>query len=367
MSTEEREIIKRRECLDILPMDSGETKRKLEAIRQFQAVVKANTIEGHDYGVIPGTNKPTLLKPGAEKIVKLLNLHDDYDVLEKVEDWDKPFFHYLIKCRLSDIASGVPVSAGIGSCNSMESKYRFRWVVKDDLPKGMGDTEVALLKSKGGMKTLFEPEFALDKRETEGKYGKPEAYWKDWEAAIVSGKAKRTSKKLGKKTFDGYERAVDTTLYQVANDDIFSQVNTLLKMAKKRALVDAALSVGRLSDLFTQDMEDSLPPDVAEAVPAEEIVDEGGNGGQRSAAPQEHKTITHPDDPISEKQLGLVMKLYDGLVKHGQDPEYIRHELKAKLEMPADKKLNSLKDLTKGQASIAIEFFKSWVDQDIER
>ena len=32
--------------------------------------------------------------------------------------------------------------------------------------------------------------------------------------------------------------------------------NTVLKMAKKRALVDAALLVGSLSDVFTQDIED---------------------------------------------------------------------------------------------------------------
>ncbi len=32
----------------------------------------------------------------------------------------------------------------------------------------------------------------------------------------------------------------------------------MLKMAKKRALVDAALSVAALSDLFTQDMEDQI-------------------------------------------------------------------------------------------------------------
>jgi hypothetical protein len=45
----------------------------------------------------------------------------------------------------------------------------------------------------------------------------------------------------------------------VDNEDIFSQVNTLVKMAKKRALVDATLSAGRLSNVFTQDIEDMEP------------------------------------------------------------------------------------------------------------
>ena len=36
----------------------------------------------------------------------------------------------------------------------------------------------------------------------------------------------------------------------------YTLVNTILKMAKKRALVDATLSAGRLSNIFTQDIED---------------------------------------------------------------------------------------------------------------
>ena len=38
--------------------------------------------------------------------------------------------------------------------------------------------------------------------------------------------------------------------------DPFSGANVALKMARKRALVDAALTVGSLSNLFTQDLED---------------------------------------------------------------------------------------------------------------
>jgi len=38
--------------------------------------------------------------------------------------------------------------------------------------------------------------------------------------------------------------------------DPYTLANTVLKMARKRALVDAALTVGSLSDLFTQDLED---------------------------------------------------------------------------------------------------------------
>ena len=42
-----------------------------------------------------------------------------------------------------------------------------------------------------------------------------------------------------------------------ARQDPYTLANTVLKMARKRALVDAALTVGSLSDIFTQDLEDA--------------------------------------------------------------------------------------------------------------
>ena len=38
------------------------------------AFVKAQMQRDVDYGVIPGTSKPSLLKPGAEKLLRLFNL-----------------------------------------------------------------------------------------------------------------------------------------------------------------------------------------------------------------------------------------------------------------------------------------------------
>lgn len=175
--------------------------RKLAAIREFQSLVRETFKEGHDYGTIPGTPKPTLYKPGAEKTAKLLSLSDHYEVTQRVEDWDKPFFFYEVRCSLKVMGTDSVFSEGLGSCNSMESKYRYRWIYKSEAE-----------------------DLGID----------------------VS--------KLRKKTFKG--KSGSYVKYQVENEDIYSQVNTVLKMAKKRALVDAALSAGRLSDLFTQDAED---------------------------------------------------------------------------------------------------------------
>ena len=175
--------------------------RDIKAINEFQQIVHQHLIEGADWGIIPGTQKPTLLKPGAEKIAKLLGLTDTYEILEGQEDWQKPFFHFLVKCKLVSVRDNIVISEGLGECNSMESKYRYRWIGERDLPSGIDKTKLV----------------AQERRSKTG------GHW---------------------------------TVYRLDNEDIFSQVNTILKMAKKRALVDAALSAGRLSDVFTQDIED---------------------------------------------------------------------------------------------------------------
>ncbi len=201
--TEGRELVVSKADL-VLP-NQQDFRSGLKAIIEFQNIARAEMVQGHDYGVIPGTDKPSLLKPGAEKIIKLLNLADIYIVQDKVEDWNKPFFHYQVKCQLLIISSGLLVCEGLGECNSMETKYRYRWVFEKELPPGINKKTLVSVKRKN--------------RKTGGEF----------------------------------------IMYRLENDEIYSSVNTLLKMAKKRSCVDAALSVGRLSDVFTQDIEDIEP------------------------------------------------------------------------------------------------------------
>ena len=134
----------------------------IQKIKQFQALVQSQFTQNHDFGVIPGTGKPTLLKPGAEKLIMLLGLTTEFEIIESERDFDEGFFQYQVRCIL--LKNGVSVTQGFGSCNTMEKKY--------------------------------------------------------------------------------------------LKQDPYTMDNTVLKMAKKRALVDAALLVGSLSDVFTQDIED---------------------------------------------------------------------------------------------------------------
>ena len=85
------------------------------------AFVKAQMKRDIDYGVIPGTRKPTLLKPGAEKLCRLFSLRPSYELIHFVTDFDKPLFHYHYRCIL--VRSEEMVGQGDGCCNSREKKY----------------------------------------------------------------------------------------------------------------------------------------------------------------------------------------------------------------------------------------------------
>jgi len=368
---EQTEALARVPRADIIDLDPTETKRKLEAISQFQGIVRRELKDGLDFGVIPGTNKPTLLKPGAEKLAKLLNCYDDYEIIERIEDWGKPLFRYLIRCTLIEMSSGTKVSSGLGECNSYESKYRYRWIEEENLPLGVRKED---LKSRDGRKTLFEFDFALEKRETTGKYGKPKEYWDAFDKAIKDGTARRTEKetKSGKKMF-GHEMTIGTTQYQAPNPDIFDQINTILKMAKKRALVDAALSAGRLSDLFTQDLEDFAEYEPTPAAHERQAEAKPPAAQAPRAAAKTEPAATAPEDfpgdaagsatesMIAQDQMDAISKHIAALRELGKTTDFIWQEIyrKAKDRGPEIAELN---EMTFAQGDYVSLYLGAWIE-----
>ena len=139
-----------------------QVQKTMHKITQFQQVIQRTLRQNHDFGVVPGTNKPTLLKPGAEKLLMMMGLRSEFEIVDSTRDFENGFFQYQVRCKL--YRGDMLVTEGLGACNTRERKY------------------------------LKQDPYTLD--------------------------------------------------------------NTVLKMAKKRALVDAALLVGSLSDIFTQDLED---------------------------------------------------------------------------------------------------------------
>ena len=93
--------------------------------QQIQDLMKRAMNQGIDFGQIPGTNsKPTLLKPGAEKLSLVFRLRPVYDVRRS----DLPGGHreYEVVCTLYHIPTGQSVGQGVGSATTMEGKYRYR-------------------------------------------------------------------------------------------------------------------------------------------------------------------------------------------------------------------------------------------------
>lgn len=180
-------------------------------ITLIQNVMKQAMKENEHYGKIPGTNKPTLLKSGAEKLCLTFRLDPHYDIIDPVRE--KNFIAYTVKCTLTHIPTGNEIASGIGSCNSREKKYRYY--------------------SKNTNRPV------------------PKEYWKDRDTELLGGSQYLPRKVNGKWII--YE--------QIENDNPWDLDNTLVKMACKRALVAATLNATAASDIFTQDIEE-MPPEL---------------------------------------------------------------------------------------------------------
>jgi hypothetical protein len=209
--------------LDYMPaMTMVDVARRRNMLVEF---VKSAMTPGTDFGVIPGTGtKPTLLKPGAEKLNTLFGLSPMFMLLDKVEDWTgeahggEMLFYYRYGCSLS--RGERLMGSGEGSCNSWEKKYRYR--SQDRTCPTCGKATIIKGKAEyGGGFICFT------------KKGGCGAKFKDTDKAIT------------------YQ-----TTGQVKNADIADQINTLQNMAQKRALVAATLIAVNASEFFTQDVED---------------------------------------------------------------------------------------------------------------
>lgn len=176
----------------------------LTKITQFQQLVQSQLKQNHDYGIIPGTPKPTLLKPGAEKILMLMGLRSEFEIVDSTRDFEKGFFQYQVRCKL--YRGDILITEGLGAANTKERKY------------------------------LKQDPFTID--------------------------------------------------------------NTVLKIAKKRALIDAVLLVASLSEVFTQDIEDM---DL-----------EGNQLPQNEQQRQQQRLTPDSDDTISKAQAKRMYALSNG-------------------------------------------------------
>ena len=219
----------------------------LSKVKSLQATLKSILVDGHDYGKIPGCgDKPTLLKPGAEKILMSLGITSSYELIEHTENFDgKGFFAYTVKCLL--YKNGQKITEGLGHANSKEKKWAVESVYEKDLPEG---TDKTLLR----------------KKEFNGKNG----------------------------TYYKYE--IDA--------DVNSKANTILKMAKKRSQIDAVLTVASLSEIFTQDFDDLEPIEEPTSKPTVDKVKEDIKSTQQYFCSECGKEISQKVSQYSTEKYG---------------------------------------------------------------
>lgn len=181
----------------VITSDKVTTAVRIQAqVNMIQEVMKKVMKVNVHYGVIPGCKKPSLYKPGAEKIMATFRLVADNPIVEDLSTLDS--IRYRVTQRILT-PDGALVGSASGECSSDEEKYKWRRPVCDE---EFNDT----------------PEDR--RREKWSKY---------------QGKAEKN-------------KQIRTNPSDVAN--------TILKMAVKRALVAAVLVSTAASDVFDQDIED---------------------------------------------------------------------------------------------------------------
>jgi len=224
------------------------------------AFVKQIMVPDIDYGKVPGTTKDTLFKPGAEKLSTFFGLSPRFVVVKAQEEWGDngtpPFFYYWYKCEL--YRGDQLVGEGDGSCNSHESKYRYRHQ-KQTCPQCGAE---AISRSK------FPP-----RDNPQGEKG----WWcRECHTDYAFDDPAITNQELGR----------------ILNPDVADQANTILKMAQKRALIAAVLVTVNASEYFTQDLEDFEQNIIAGTVieqttqaPAPKPTQKNGGNGHDQVAP----------------------------------------------------------------------------------
>lgn len=172
-----------------------EIRQRVNLVQEvMQGIMKRET----HYGTIPGTQKPTLYKPGAEVLCVTFRVAQEY----RIEDLSGPgVARYRVTCVGRHQMTGVALGEGVGECSSSEEKYK-------------------------------------------------------WRGVICKAELDATPENLRRKKYYKNGNTADQIRTEPAD-----LANTILKMACKRAMIAMTLNVTAASDIFTQDIED-LPEEL---------------------------------------------------------------------------------------------------------
>ena len=238
-----------------------------EMSQDYAALVALKSImrRGVDYGTIPGCgDKDSLFKPGAEKVLKQFMVHVVGVQVEDLSTAD--CIRYRVRC-VGQTPDGITRGVGIGECSSDEDKYRWRKVRNN--PEWEDTPDI--------------------RRRTVHKNGRNGTY----------------------------------TVNQVRTNPP-DQANTVLKMGKKRAMTDLALTATAASEFFTQDLED-MPEELRQQVAAAH----GARPADPFAPPPIDTTAEPVGEPTKLSPESIVGRRAKDLGLTGEDVRAVLEELRA--------------------------------------
>ena len=125
-------------------------------IRQAERLVFSVLEKDIDYGRIPGVSQEGLWDPGASKIINAFNAYPDYKTLHHVEEDN--LISYTMQSLLISRETQMVVGSGIGAASTREPKYKYRWV-KDPENYGYSGEEIKTFKVKDGKYRIPNPEY----------------------------------------------------------------------------------------------------------------------------------------------------------------------------------------------------------------
>lgn len=198
-----------------LPLTAGDVRKQVNLIQEVMRDVMKK--DSH-FGLVPGCgDKPTLLQPGAQKLLMTFRLVADPEMT--IIPMERG--HREVRCKVKIYSqAGVFLGAGVGTCSTMEGKYRYR---------------------TGPVEFTDKPV--------------PKLYWDIRNSDPVKAKALLGEGMIPKKNEAGLWVCARQG-EKVEHDNPADYYNTVEKMSYKRGLVSAVLTVTAASDIFTQDIED---------------------------------------------------------------------------------------------------------------
>jgi hypothetical protein len=129
-----------------LPVTREDLSQAAERRKMLKEFVQSQMVVNVDYGIIPGTPKPSLYQPGAQKLAQLFAIGVRFVNKEKEVNLHENFAMFTYTAEVYHLRTGTVIAQCEGSCNSQEKKYRTQKVDGALQERPIGDLMNTLMK-----------------------------------------------------------------------------------------------------------------------------------------------------------------------------------------------------------------------------